>query len=51
MFTRKFLRFFKREKKQAIDRYQSENEVLLKSGQEQLKELAKKGLSIPVFTL
>lgn len=43
-------KIFKKNKKRAA-RLESENEIFVKDAREQLKELAKKGLSIPVFTL
>jgi hypothetical protein len=39
------------DKRQMAAKTNVENEVFLKTAQEQLRELAKKGLSIPVFTL
>lgn len=49
-FLEKFLKRGK-EKRPARLENESENEVFLKNAQEQLRELARKGLSIPVFTL
>ncbi len=46
-----FERIFRRNKKRKDVVSNDENEIVLKVAQEQLKELAKRGLSIPVFTL
>lgn len=39
------------DKRQMASKIDAENEAFLKMAQEQLRELAKKGLSIQVFTL
>lgn len=46
-----FEKFFKKENKKAARLETQENEVFLKTAGEQLRILARKGLSIPVFTL
>ncbi len=45
------MRLFGKEKKGMATKVDFENEVFLKIAQEQMKELKRKGLSIPIVTL